>query len=57
MKKVKFYLGTGFAGVAHEEIIEFDDNVTDEEIQEAFYDWYEDKLDPSWWYIEEKKGQ
>lgn len=53
MKKVKFYLGTGFAGAAHEEIVEFDDNVTVEEIQEAFYEWYEDKLDPSWWYIEE----
>ena len=53
MRKVKFYLGTGFVCSAHEEIMEFDDDTTDEEISEIFHDWYEEKLDASWWDIEE----
>lgn len=52
MRKVKFYLGTGFASAAHEEVMEFDDDTTDEEISEIFHDWYEGKLDASWWDIE-----
>lgn len=47
MRKVKFYLGTGFANEAHEEIMKFEDGTTNEEISEAFHDWYEDKLDAS----------
>lgn len=53
MRKVKFYLGTGFASAAHEEVMEFDDDTTDEEISENFRDWYKEKLDASWWNIEE----
>ena len=51
MRKVKFYLGTGFACSAHEEVMEFDDDTTDEEISEILHDWYEGKLDASWWDI------
>lgn len=54
MRKVKFYLGTGFANVAHEEIMEFEDDTTDEEISEIFHDWYEGYLDASWWDAEEE---
>lgn len=52
MRKVKFYLGMGFAGCNHEEIMEFDDDTTDEEISEYHHEWYEEKLDASWWDIE-----
>lgn len=53
MRKVKFYLGTGFANATHEEIMEFEDGTSDEEISEVFRDWYEGKLDASWWDIKE----
>lgn len=53
MRKVIFYLGTGFANVKYEEIMEFEDGTTDEEISEIFHDWYEEKLDASWWDIKE----
>ena len=53
MRKVIFYLGTGFANVKDEEIMEFEDGTTDEEISEIFHDWYEEKLDASWWDIKE----
>ena len=53
MRKVKFYLGTGFACSAHEEVMESDDDTTGEEISEIFHDWYEGTLDASWWDIEE----
>lgn len=43
MKKIKFYLGTGYAGCYHEEIFEYEDNVSEEEI----------KLDASWWKLED----
>lgn len=33
MRKVKFYLGTGYPTCSHEEIMEFDDGTTDEEIE------------------------
>lgn len=51
MKKIKFYLGTGFAGCSHEETFEFDDDATDEEISESFEDWKNNRLDASWWEV------
>lgn len=36
MKRIKFYLGTGYAGCSHEEIFEFDDDATEEEINDSF---------------------
>lgn len=42
MRRIKWYLNTGFAGVSYSGEIEVDDNATDEEIEEitreeAFY--------------------
>ncbi len=54
MRKVKFYLGTGFSGASHEEIMEYEDDVTDEEISEDFEDWKNDRLDTSWRDLEEE---
>lgn len=53
MRRVKFCLETGFAGCSHEEIMEFEDNTTDEEIEECYEDWKNNKLSCSWWDIEE----
>lgn len=54
MRKVKFYLGTGYASCNHEESIEFDDNTTDEEIEKEYQIWKEEKLDGSWWDVTER---
>lgn len=51
MRTVKFYLGTGYASNNHEEIIKFEDDTTDEEIEEEYQIWKEEKLDCSWWEI------
>lgn len=53
MRKVKFYLGTGFQNSTYEETMEFEDGTTDREISESFREWYEGKLDASWWDITE----
>lgn len=53
MKKVKFYLGTGFAGCSHEEIMEYEDDTPNEVIEEDFELWKNNKLDAQWWEIGE----
>lgn len=52
MKKIKFYLGTGFAGCSYEEIFEYEDDATEEEISDDFEVWKNDRLDASWWEVE-----
>lgn len=49
MRKVKFYLGIGLVGCNHTEVMEFDDNTTEEEIEECYEEWKDEKLDCSWW--------
>lgn len=51
-KKIKFYCGTGFTGVAHEEDIEFPITMTEEEIEAEFRTWVWERLDPYWVEIE-----
>lgn len=51
MKKVKFYLGTGFADCSHEEIMQYEDDMPDEVIEEDFKFWKNDRLDAQWWEI------
>lgn len=46
MKKYMFYLNPQIPAVrATEEIVEFDDDVTEKEVQDAFTEWVFDKLD------------
>lgn len=52
MRYVKFWVSTGYAGAAREEVIEVPDNATDKEIQEEFNAWL-DELDSSWWECDE----
>lgn len=53
MKKYHFYLGTGFAGGTYEEDFEFDDNVSEEEVEETYEDWKDNHLDCSFWEVTE----
>lgn len=48
MRKIKFYLHTGFACGVHEDEIEFEDNTTDEQIDEELEEWSKDQID-AWW--------
>lgn len=53
MKKYHFYLGTGFTGATHEEEFEFDDNVSEEEVEETYEDWKNNILECGWWEVKE----
>ena len=53
MKKIIAHCGIGYCGAEHEEEFEFDDNYTDEEIEEEIYDWATQFLDV-WWDVEEE---
>lgn len=54
MRRVKFTLSIGYPGADHEEIVEFDDDTTDEQIEEAYEDWRNNYLDGSWWEVDEE---
>lgn len=53
MKRIKFFLGIGFRNANQEEIMEFEDDATDEEIDETFEDWKSNYIDASWWNADE----
>lgn len=53
MKKVHFHLGCGIAGADHDEIFEYEDDVSGEEINEDLEDWCCNILDKSWWIEDE----
>ncbi|RKO61673.1 DUF7167 family protein [Caldibacillus debilis] len=46
MRKVKFTLSLGLC--KREEVITFDDDITDEEIQEEYEQWQVEQLDGGW---------
>lgn len=53
MKKYHFYMGTGFTGATHEEEFEFDDDASQEEVEDSYEDWKNSHLDCSWWEVKE----
>lgn len=53
MKKVEFYLGIGYVGADYKEILEFEDDTTDEEIEECFKDWSDNYIDRGWNVLED----
>lgn len=48
MIKVLFTLSIGFAQAKEAEIVELDENYTDEEIEEAYQMWCNNHLDGGW---------
>ena len=52
MKKIRFYLNSGYVGAQREEIFEFEDDVTMDEIQEAFDTWLTN-FDMGWLEVED----
>ena len=53
MKKIKFYLGIGYSGATHEEVVEYEENTTDEKIEEDFQEWENGYIDSNWSEAEE----
>ena len=53
MKKVEFYLGIGYVGSDYKDILEFEDDTTDEEIEECFKDWADNYIDCGWNVLED----
>lgn len=52
MKKIEFYLGIGYANAEHIEILEFDDDVSEEEIDQTLEDWSNNYIEISWNEVE-----
>lgn len=49
MRKICFYIGTGYTGVEYKEHVEFPDEYTDEDIQDEYEMWVNEKIDKQWW--------
>lgn len=52
VRKIKFTISLGLVGCSREDVIEFEDDTTEEEIQEAYEDWRLEQLDGGWEEIE-----
>lgn len=50
---VEFYVSTNYVRCAYKEIVEFEDNATDEEIDETFNDWVNEHCDRGWCKVED----
>lgn len=55
MKKILFRFSTSSSDI-QEEVLEFEDNITDNEIEIEFKDWMHNLIDGSWWVILPVKG-
>lgn len=48
MKKIKFYCDTGYIGSDVEEIFEYSDNTTEDEIERDFFLWLDNYVSCGW---------
>lgn len=55
MKRIHFNLSIGYPTAKHEDIVEYEDTATDDEIQSDFSEWVDNYLDMEWW--EEEQNQ
>ena len=51
MRKISFWINTGFAGCDYEEIMEFDDNTTDKELDEEAKIFLTNNIDFGWYEV------
>lgn len=54
MRKITFWINTGFSGCDYEETMEFDDNTTDKQLDEEAKTFLTNNIDFGW--CEESKG-
>ena len=55
MKRVKFYCDIGYVGCEKEEIVEYEDDVSEKDIDADFQDWLWNNIDAGWY--ETKEGE
>lgn len=48
MRKIKLFVDTGYPGCEHEEIVEVDDNITDDELEEMAEDFMRENISCGW---------
>lgn len=53
MKRVNFHVGIGLN--ERDEIFDYPDNATEEEINSDFEIWVEEHIDSNWWYTTEEQ--
>jgi hypothetical protein len=52
MKRVKFVYDAGYVGTEISEIMEFEDSITEEELEEELETWVEENRTHSSWFVE-----
>ena len=49
-----FHIDTGYAGAEYDEVEEFDDDVSEEELDEYLEDFMSNHIESSWWFEDEE---
>ena len=57
MRKVKLYVETGFVSCKHEEVVEVEDDITDEELDEMVQDFKNDCISCGWYDVEDEESE
>lgn len=52
MRKIKLYIETGYCGANYSEVVEVDDDTTDDELNRAAFDYMQDYIDYGWEELE-----
>ena len=54
MRKISFWINTGFAGCDYEEIMEFEDNTTNEQLHEEAKIFLTNNIDFGWYEVKKR---
>ena len=57
MRKISFWINTGFAGCNYEETMEFDDSITDEQLDEEAKIFLTNNIDFGWFEVQNDKNK
>jgi hypothetical protein len=52
--EVKFYLSIGYQNAVQEDVVELEDNSTDEQIETEYQEWKNDLIDGYWRRLEKE---
>lgn len=55
MRKISFWINTGFAGCDYEETMEFDDSITDEQLDEEAKIFLTNNIDFGWCEVQDNQ--
>lgn len=55
MKRVRFYIDSGYVGAERYIVVEFEDDTTDEEIEECHQDWVSQYI--GWYELEDGEDE